>query len=367
MLLQHRANEPDTASYGKDLDSILKAIKATLPEAAVYMCTISVDGEEVDAKNHAAITAYVAEMKAAGVRNGGIPVIDLLAEDLTYLAANNCLNKHGGVLTGAGIHPYTKQGAMLLANAHADGLTQALAKAGGTMDVAALKGDDDERHFRRAHPAVQQFDITKYGCKDGGAAVCTTAIKQAVAAAAAAPPAEVLVPAGRFLTGAFGLATGAKLRLAKGAVLLASTKQKDYPAANWPSPLQGWDWDPALLDTANATDTGIVGEGAIDEQQEKWVAGYDPKNNFLQPITWSGVNGCQGECRPKLVRFTDCSRVTITGVTLRNSPDWTELYRRCSHVLLQGLTVTGSQQWGNNDGVCPTLTPPLHPLPCILP
>eukprot|EP01050_Picozoa_sp_SAG11_P008744 SAG11_NODE_785_length_7173_cov_4.452926_4_plen_332_part_00 len=224
-------------------------------------------------------------------------------------------------------------------------LLQAALSAGA---AAAASQAAPEQH--RAQVATQ-FDITKYGAKEGGTALCTGAIKQAVAAAAAAPPAEVLVPAGRFLTGAFGLASGVKLRLAKGAVLLASTEQADYPAAGWPSPLQGWNWDPALLDTANATDTGIVGEGAIDGQQAKWVKGYDRHNNFLQPITWAKVNGCKGECRPKLVRFTDCSRVTVSGVTLRNSPDWTQLYRRCSEVLLQGLTVTGSQLWGNNDGV----------------
>ena len=65
----------------------------------------------------------------------------------------------------------------------------------------------------------------------------------------------------------------------------------------------------------------------------------------------SGINGCVGECRPKLVRFTDCNHVTVTGVTLRNSPDWTQLYRRCNDVLLRDITVLGSQLWGNNDGV----------------
>ncbi len=200
---------------------------------------------------------------------------------------------------------------------------------------------------------VAQFDITHYGAKPGGSKgpVCTAAIHAAVAAAAKAAPAEVVVPEGTFLTGSFGLASGVKLRLNKGAVLLGSTQAKDYPTAGWRSPMQGWNWDPALIDVANATDTGIVGEGAIDGQQMLWVKGYDPKNNFLQPIVWEKVNGCQGECRPKLVRFTDCNRVSIIGVTLRNSPDWTQLYRRCVNVLLQGITVTGSQLWGNNDGV----------------
>ena len=200
-------------------------------------------------------------------------------------------------------------------------------------------------------PPPSQFDITKFGAEPGGTVLCTSALAKAVAAAAKAPPAEVVVPAGRFLTGAFGLASGVKLRLEAGAVLLASTKQEDYPASGWPSPMQGWNWDPALVDVANATDTGIVGPGTIDGQQEKWVQGFDRENNFLTPITWNKIHGCKGECRPKLVRFTDCKRVTVTGVRLINSPDWTQLYRRCDDVTLQGIIVLGSQQWGNNDGV----------------
>ena len=199
---------------------------------------------------------------------------------------------------------------------------------------------------------LRRFDITAFGARSGGADLCTPALKRAVAAAAEAAPAEVVVPQGEFLTGAFGLATGVLLRLEAGAVLLASARREDYPERGWPAPRsQGWDWDPALIDTANCSDTGIVGEGAVDGQQRLWVKGYDPRNNVLTPVTWSGVHGCRGECRPKLVRFTDCARVTVTGVTLRNSPDWTQLYRRCTDVLLRGITVLGSQQWANNDGV----------------
>ena len=105
-------------------------------------------------------------------------------------------------------------------------------------------------------------------------------------------------------------------------MLLASAELTGYPAA-------GWNWDPALLDTHNASRTGIVGEGIIDGQapglpgwvgHSPWIDHYDPVNNFLVAKTWSKVNGCQGECRPKLVRFTDCEHVTVSGVTLQNSP-----------------------------------------------
>ena len=180
-----------------------------------------------------------------------------------------------------------------------------------------------------AAAAPPRFVITKFGAKPDGATLCTAAIAKAVGAASAAvaaagptATAEVVVPRGRFLSGAFALATGVYLRLESGAVLLAATTTNAYPAA-------GWNWDPALLDTHNASRTGIVGEGTIDGQapglpgwvgHSPWIDHYDSTNNFLVAKTWSKVNGCQGECRPKLVRFTDCEHVTVSGVTLQNSP-----------------------------------------------
>ena len=177
--------------------------------------------------------------------------------------------------------------------------------------------------------APPRFVITQFGAKPDGATLCTAAIAKAVGAASAAvaaagptATAEVVIPRGRFLSGAFALATGVYLRLDSGAVLLAATTTDAYPAA-------GWNWDPALLDTHNASRTGIVGEGTIDGQapglpgwvgHSPWIDHYDPVNNFLVAKTWSRVNGCQGECRPKLVRFTDCEHVTVSGVTLQNSP-----------------------------------------------
>lgn len=53
------------------------------------------------------------------------------------------------------------------------------------------------------------------------------------------------------------------------------------------------------------------------------------------------------------VRFTDCQRVAVKGVTLRNSPDWTQLYvmlaamirgEGCAHCLAW-LTCTCAR-WG---------------------
>jgi polygalacturonase len=222
------------------------------------------------------------------------------------------------------------------------------------------------------------FDVRAFGALGDGVTLATQAIGAAVAAAAASVAngtcsvalggAEVLVPGGGvYLTGAFSLATGVVLHIdGTNTTLLGSTDVRDYPD-EW------WDWDPALVDTRGASHTGIVGNGAIDGQAPGpyWSTGFDPSRAYFIPRTWKGLGpapGCVGECRPKLVRFTDCQHVSMEGapwgsssgsgdgtdpdmLQLRSSPDWTMLFRRCSDVVLRRLNVTGDSRWPNNDGV----------------
>ena len=56
----------------------------------------------------------------------GVPVVNVFDRYHNYELQNNCLNQHGGLLTGRGVHPYTPQGALILADAHAEGLLKVL-------------------------------------------------------------------------------------------------------------------------------------------------------------------------------------------------------------------------------------------------
>jgi polygalacturonase len=78
---------------------------------------------------------------------------------------------------------------------------------------------------------------------------------------------------------------------------------------------------------------------------------YDPSQNQLEPVTWAGLYGCEGECRPRLAVFEDCQDVILANVRLENSADWTTLFRRVRGLTWANVTVWGSQQWPNNDGV----------------
>ena len=192
---------------------------------------------------------------------------------------------------------------------------------------------------------VASYNIEDYGARRGGHHLCTHAIVAAIAAASASGGGHVVVPRnGTFLSGSFSLASSVFLKLEPGSVLLASDQVADYPKA-------GWDWDPSLIDTHNTTRSGIIGSGRIDGQAlPLWVDHYSPHRGWV-PRTWAGVYGCIGECRPKLVRFTDCSNIRLEGVELSNSPDWTLLFRRTSNVHVHGIAIAGDHQWPNNDGI----------------
>src|SRR5688500_7617005 len=68
----------------------------------------------------------------------------------------------------------------------------------------------------------RDFDITKYGAVGDGKASCTAAIRKTIAACSAAGGGTVVVPDGRFLTGAVHLQSNVRLHLADRATLAFS-------------------------------------------------------------------------------------------------------------------------------------------------
>jgi hypothetical protein len=119
---------------------------------------------------------------------------------------------------------------------------------------------------------------------------------------------------------------------------------------------------------------------ALPKSPQATVAQRSPTlllQNQLQPVRWTNISGCIGECRPRLLVFEDSGDVSVSNVQLRDSADWTQvtkpegvvntsalvpqarqlclgpaqLYRRSTGISIVNVTVWGSQQWPNNDGV----------------
>ena len=74
----------------------------------------------------------------------------------------------------------------------------------------------------------KEFLITKYGAKSDGKTLCTKAFKRAMAACNKAGGGYVVVPKGKWITGAIHFKSNCNLRLDEGAVVEFTDNQKDY-------------------------------------------------------------------------------------------------------------------------------------------
>jgi polygalacturonase len=196
---------------------------------------------------------------------------------------------------------------------------------------------------------LSQFNIVHFGARADNETINTVAIQKAIDAAAGGGGIVVVPPGGAFKTGAISLRSNVYLFIPTGAVLRGSSEPGDYTSVSG----DNWDrWD--VLHTNNASNCGVIGDtgagGILQGPMWQMISGFSPSQNQLQPIRWTNISGCIGECRPRLLVWEDCDNVTVANVQLRDSADWTQLYRRCNGVVVENTTVWGSQQWPNNDG-----------------
>src|SRR5262245_8195225 len=102
------------------------------------------------------------------------------------------------------------------AGASALAMSGRLAAAGTGITAAAsnyawLRAADIARNVRAPTFPDRDFLITKYGAQPDGTTLCTKAIADAIAACHQSGGGRVVVPAGRFLTGAIHLLSNVNL------------------------------------------------------------------------------------------------------------------------------------------------------------
>jgi polygalacturonase len=189
------------------------------------------------------------------------------------------------------------------------------------------------------------LNVLEFGAVPDNSTLNTIAISKAISTADSLGGGIVVFPPGAYYTGAINLTSNVYLYLQSGAFIQASNKVEDYP--------YDWDlWD--VVHAENVVNCGIIGDGLssiLSGPMWQMIEGYDAEQNQIQPIIWTGVNGCQGECRPRGIVFVDAVNVTISNFWLRDSADWSSLFRRVTNLMIDNITITGSLQWPNNDGI----------------
>ncbi|TFI56901.1 glycoside hydrolase family 28 protein [Sphingomonas parva] len=225
--------------------------------------------------------------------------------------------------------------------------------------------------------AARTFDIVRYGARGDGRSLATAAIAAAIDACAKAGGGRVLVPAGRFLTGAVHLRSNVELHLAEGATLAFSTDPADYPMVftRWEG-IELINYSPFVY-AFGQKNIAITGRGTLDGQADArhwwawkgpwggtidhgWREGMPDQRKARAILFQMAEDGVPVErrrfgdghfLRPSFVQPYRCENVLIEGVRLIRSPFWNIHPVLCRNVMLRNVHVEGHGP--NNDGCDP--------------
>ena len=246
----------------------------------------------------------------------------------------------------------------------------AIARAGAPAWLDAWQDDlwltasDILRRIREPVFPARDVDISAHGAKADGATDCSAAIRAAIDACHAAGGGRVVVPPGRYLTGAIRLRSHVNLHLREGATLAFSTD----PAKYLPLVLTRFEgtelmnYSPFIY-ALDETNVGISGAGTLDGQADAahwwaWRAGQTDARNRLLRMASDGIAPAQrifgdgpSRLRVNFIQPYRCQNVLVEGVRIVNSPMWEVNPVLCTNVIVRGLHI--SSHGPNNDGCDP--------------
>ncbi len=135
----------------------------------------------------------------------------------------------------------------------------------------------------------------------------------------------VIIPAGNFLSGPLTLQSNMTLQLAAGATL-QMTAYGTFPD------------NTDFLYAGNLTNLTINGSGVMDGQGAAWWTAYDDDNSLERP--------------PAMIEVTNCTGVTVEGITVQNSPEFhIQFLGTSANVLASALSITAAWPSPNTDGI----------------
>ncbi len=144
----------------------------------------------------------------------------------------------------------------------------------------------------------------------------------------------LVIPEGKFCTGAIFFKQGVNLYIAKGGILMGSDDIADYPICDTRIEGESCKYFSALINADGIDGFTMFGEGTIDGNGEKaWEA-------FWRRKKWNPQCTNKDEQRPRLVYLSNCKNVTVAGLTLQNSHFWTNHLYKCKYVKYIGCRIT---------------------------
>jgi polygalacturonase len=186
-----------------------------------------------------------------------------------------------------------------------------------------------------AAPQVRalRLSVRDFGARGDGTTKDTAAIQRTIDRCAVLGGGEIVVPDGRYLTGALALRANTLLRLETDAVLQGSADFADYPVTQVRWEGKWIDGHIGLIHAIDAQHVGIAGSGRIEGNPE--VGG---RPNAQSPLR-----------HPALIEFIRCAGVHCEGFSTSYSLMWSIHPTDCEDAIFRGLTIRSTG--GNGDGI----------------
>ncbi|MBQ0734667.1 glycoside hydrolase family 28 protein [Aquimarina celericrescens] len=167
----------------------------------------------------------------------------------------------------------------------------------------------------------RSFNIVAYGAIPDGKTLNTKSIQEAIEKAIE-NKGKVIIPKGKFYTGSLTLGPNMTLQLNEGAELIASSNMQNYSGPNF-------------IFAPDADNLTIRGKGVINGNGESF---FDEQWNYDQrPRPW--------------IVIQDAKNVSVSGITLVNSPSHCLVFNFCEDVAVDSLTIKNHPRSPNTDGI----------------
>ena len=184
--------------------------------------------------------------------------------------------------------------------------------------------------------SAREYNIAKYGAVNDGKTVNTKAVQKAIDECTKMGGGTVMVDGGGiYVIGTIFMKSNVTLHVDNGTVLQGSTDQKDYPMEGVHKNMYAGEpsKDACLIYAENVSSFAIEGHGTIDGNGHYK---FFPRKGKIK--------------RPMLIRFKDCSNITMRDIHLINPAAWTSAWLYCNNITVDGITIKSRANY-NGDGL----------------
>lgn len=219
------------------------------------------------------------------------------------------------------------------------------------------------------------YNINDFGAVADAKTLNTAAFEKAIKTCSENGGGKVVVPNGKYLTGAIHLENNVNLHLEDNAEILFSLNPKDYPIVHtsWEG-TELMNYSP-LIYAKNKKNVAITGKGTLNGQADStnwwiwcgakmygWTKGTPSQNDsqnreVLVDMAEKGVPvserifGDGRYLRPNFIEFFECNTVLVKDITVINAPFWILHPIKTNNMIIDGVTV--NSHGPNNDGCDP--------------